>query len=486
MLNLIVISATVLILVAMFLYVSVKRVVKTENGEVLVTKSIFSSKYKVKPEGGLVIPPIVTGFKVNTELKSRSVLVNSMCTNGSSLTISVKYAYGVNLHFDNFRGFIPSDESMYNTLDILIKNSVNKFISTCSLEYIATNMNQVISDITEDILLNSPEEIFLKSIEIDFSANYSKFNSVLNKPEYTEDSDPISQIEKAKKDAEEEIELKTISLEKTKKLNKIDLDIAKENTEKEVEMRGIEIQKNIRINKRRKELEAQEAESDLKRELQNETLKEENSIKIEEMKNKSKLKLMEEQKKIDLEKIESDKEINLKKLEAEKAISDASKNSEIDKINNESEIKRHLYKTEEDLHDEEVKKKGRELELEVILPAKAKSEAKKIDTNSSIESSKLKLNYKKEESEVLSQIKNQKDSADLKLYSDMINIAAGNSELAIKWKSIESEVEKTRIKSESISKLPLDKIIINGGDISSLSNITSIMDDNKGDEKKKK
>ena len=51
MINLIVISATVLILVAVLLVVSVKSLVKTESGEVLVVKSIFNSSYKIKPEG---------------------------------------------------------------------------------------------------------------------------------------------------------------------------------------------------------------------------------------------------------------------------------------------------------------------------------------------------------------------------------------------------------------------------------------------------
>lgn len=52
MINLIVISATVLILVAVLLAVSVKSLVKTGPGEVLIVKSIFSSTYQVKPEGG--------------------------------------------------------------------------------------------------------------------------------------------------------------------------------------------------------------------------------------------------------------------------------------------------------------------------------------------------------------------------------------------------------------------------------------------------
>lgn len=51
MINLIVISATVLILVAVLLAVSVKSLVKTGPGEVLIVKSIFSSTYQVKPEG---------------------------------------------------------------------------------------------------------------------------------------------------------------------------------------------------------------------------------------------------------------------------------------------------------------------------------------------------------------------------------------------------------------------------------------------------
>lgn len=93
MINLIVISATVLILVAVLLVVSVKSLVKTESGEVLVVKSIFNSSYKIKPEGGRLLPIIYSGRKVKIISGSNIVSTDVNCLGGTGYLREVEVSY---------------------------------------------------------------------------------------------------------------------------------------------------------------------------------------------------------------------------------------------------------------------------------------------------------------------------------------------------------------------------------------------------------
>jgi flotillin len=314
--------------------------------------------------------------------------------------------------------------------------------------------------------------VLLYSFRVSFYYNYEKFNKVFEKIDPVQAVDKISE---AKREADEEVEIGKIQLDKTRRLNNIELERSKENNEKEIKLRELEIQKYSRINSKKRETELKDAE-----------LENDNNLKTKDLENKLNLKSIQDYKSVELEKINSELEIKSRK-----------KDLEIADINNKLEVDKHKYQVESQIHEEEVSRKNRELRLTVELPAEAeakrlkllaenKAEIKKIDTKSSIESSRAKAEYKKEESSILAEIKDKRDEADLSLYSKMIKIAASNPELAIQWKKIESEVESVRIKSESISKLPLENIIINGSGSEILDMLSLTSNSNKDESKTSK
>lgn len=401
MINLIVISATVLILVAVLLVVSVKSLVKTESGEVLVVKSIFNSSYKIKPEGGRLLPIIYSGRKVKIISGSNIVSTDVNCLSGSGYLREVEVSYSFSSRgLGGYEMITVSDmgaQLVISSINNIVISSIHSIVSGITLKELADDINSVIRNISELITLKVKEKlpIQLESLNIDFvKNNYRLINSV-----YEESPKPeveIDVIEQAEKNSE-----------KASKLAEIN----------------------------------------------------------------SKL------------------EVKLKEEEVNQSINDKEKESEIKKINNNLEIKKAEYNSNKSLHSEMRDEAARKLDLEVILPAEKEteknkllaesaSEVKRIETESSIEVSKIKTEYKKDESKILSEIKKEKDELDMSVYKNMLSIAGGNEELAIKWKSLETSIEITKIQSAALSKLSLDKIIINGsnGDnvLSSILNALSV------------
>ena len=109
----------------------------------------------------------------------------------------------------------------------------------------------------------------------------------------------------------------------------------------------------------------------------------------------------------------------------------------------------------------------KEAEKEKIL-AKTKSEVKSIDTESTIESSKKKLEFKKVEEAAKAEIKKQYDLNDLEVYEKMMNVAKDNPELAIQWKNIDKEIKIAQIQGESLTKMNLGQITISGSESSNV------------------
>lgn len=494
MINLIVISATVLILVAVLLVVSVKSLVKTESGEVLVVKSIFNSSYKIKPEGGRLLPIIYSGRKVKVISGSNIVSTDVNCLGGTGYLREVEVSYSFSSRgLSSHEMITVSDmgaQLVISSINNIVISSIHSIVSGITLKELADDINSVIRNISELIILKVKENLLiqLESLNIDFvKNNYRLINSVYEdspKPEVE-----IDVIEQAEKNSEKQIRLAEIELSKSRRMNEIEIDKAKEQNEKEIQLRDLELQKYSRMNNSKTSHDLASKKSEIEKSYKMSQMTLENDNKIKELQNSNRLSEIEDEKASKLAEINSKLEVKLKEEEVNQSINDKEKESEIKKINNNLEIKKAEYNSNKSLHPEMRDEAARKLDLEVILPAEkdaeknkllaeSASEVKKIETESSIEVSKIKTEYKKDESKILSEIKKEKDELDMSVYKNMLSIAGGNEELAIKWKSLETSIEITKIQSAALSKLPLDKIVINGsnGDniLSSIINALSV------------
>ena len=335
MLNLIVISATVLVLVAMFLYVSVKKMVKTENGKVLITKSVFSNKYKIKPEGGIVIPGFMSGMLIDASPKTEELTVTSNCANGTgTVRIDVSYTYGMDLSCKINNKMLISLPSIKSVIDDYVKSGIDCLISKLEFSEVASTHGDLSSKIPELIgnkVNKFIDGVLLYSFRVSFYYNYEKFNKVFEKIDPVQAVDKISE---AKREADEEVEIGKIQLDKTRRLNNIELERSKENNEKEIKLRELEIQKYSRINSKKRETELKDAE-----------LENDNNLKTKDLENKLNLKSIQDYKSVELEKINSELEIKSRK-----------KDLEIADINNKLEVDKHKYQVESQIHEEERRK----------------------------------------------------------------------------------------------------------------------------------
>lgn len=494
MINLIVISATVLILVAVLLAVSVKSLVKTGPGEVLIVKSIFSSTYQVKPEGGRMLPIIHSGKKVKTISGSYIISTSANCSGGTGYLRDIEVSYSFSSRGLNGEELMTLSDldlsSVISSINNIIIPSISQVISSVTLKELADDINSITSKICELITLKVNDNLVvnLESLNIDLvKGNYHLLNSVYEKAPEPEAA--VDAIEQAEKNSEKQIRLAEIELSKSRRMNEIEIDKAKEQNEKEIQLRDLELQKYSRMNNSKTSHDLASKKSEIEKSYKMSQMTLENDNKIKELQNSNRLSEIEDEKASKLAEINSKLEVKLKEEEVNQSINDKEKESEIKKINNNLEIKKAEYNSNKSLHPEMRDEAARKLDLEVILPAEKEteknkllaesaSEVKRIETESSIEVSKIKTEYKKDESKILSEIKKEKDELDMSVYKNMLSIAGGNEELAIKWKSLETSIEITKIQSAALSKLSLDKIIINGsnGDnvLSSIINALSV------------
>lgn len=229
--------------------------------------------------------------------------------------------------------------------------------------------------------------------------------------------------------------------------------------------------------KLRRDKEESEHESDLKLEserLKVEKIKHDNNLKIAEMKSEEAIKVAKLTEESRSAEIESEESIKLKEIESKNSISKKEAESMIESMRNEGLVQKEKYTQERDFQYEKIASKERELDLSVKIPAeyeaeknkilaKSKSEIKKIDTESSIETAKSKLDMKKVEAEVLAKIKKDQDNNDMEVYEKMMSISEKNPSLAVQWKIIDKYEKIAQIQSEAITKMNLGQITINGG-----------------------
>lgn len=478
MISLIVISATILILVAMLLVVSAKSLVRTEPGEVLIVKSIFSSSYKVRPEGGRLLPIIHSGKKVRLISGSNIVSTDVNCLGGSGYLKDIEASYSFSSRGLNSHEMIMISDMgiqlVTSSINNIVISSIHSIVSGITLKELADDTSSVTKNIGELIIsrLNDNLPVRLESLNIDFvKNNYNLLNSI-----YEDEPQPetaVDVIEQAEKSSERQIRLAEIDLSKSRKMNELEIEKAKEQNEKEIQLRDLELQKYSRMNNSKSSHDLTLKKSELDKSFKMSQMISENDQKTKELQNLSHLSDIESKKAAELAEINSNLEVKLKEEEVNQLVSDKKKESKIKDINNELEVKEAEYNSAKELHSKKRDEAERKLDLDVILPAekeaeknellaKSASKVRMIDTESSIEISKVKTEYKKTESKILSEIKKEKDELEMSVYKQMLSIAGGSEELAIKWKSLENDVEIAKIQSAALSKLPLDKITING------------------------
>lgn len=420
-------------------------------------------------------------------------VANIQCNDAIVFKSKISYTVGFNTNSLNINTLSIQDRNiLLSMINNIIESSINSYsydgkdLYDKTGDYVAT-LNETI-----DAELNSMG-LYL----ISFSINLNEYNQSLIKSLYEEKGDVYtpSETELAEKNASKEIKLSEIENKKLSELNKLKLIEIKENNEFELAKKELDDEKISKLRqsdllremKLRKSKEEAENEANLKAEkerLNLEKMTHENNIKIAEMESEEVIKLSSLNKQSKSAEIESEEFIELKKIESANTLSEKNHESEIKKLNEnrdkeiakmeaESEIKKKEYSLESSLQYEKRASKERELELSVKLPAEAeaeknkilansKAEVKKIDTESAIEASKAKLLFKKEESETLAEIKKTQDLNDMEIYEKMMNISEKNVDLAIQWKLIDKIERIAQIQGESLTKMNLGQITING------------------------
>lgn len=478
MVNLIIISATVLILIAIILAVSVKSLVKCKANEVIVTKSLFGGT-KVKSDSAVLFPGFVSGKVVNITPRSGKFYIDFISDGGSNILPGVEVSYVYQVDLDSLRSGAQYNLYPESLLDDKIKQAITSTSVSYSLDEISVDPGKV----TKDVYYRIKEEdkstnfgLVLTFLEINFSKNYKLIQDKINPSDF-EDKVDILTASRAK--ANEEIDLAKINLEKKKELDKIELEKYKLDKEKSDTMTEIE---DARIAKKASQAHSKslsESKKELADQLELSRIEASNKIEMAKMKKEAEIAESNAAKEAELVKISNNLETESKKLEANRLLDDKKSESEISKIKNNTNIKKQEYESQKDLHEERKMAEKRNLEISVILPAeseveknkllaKSKAEIKKIDTDSSIETSKIKLEYKKYEASEMNQIKKSGEDLEIEIYERMLSIAADHPDVAIRWKELETNLKISTVQSESLAKSKIDKIVIGKEDGSNI------------------
>lgn len=416
------------------------------------------------------------------------------CENGIGMKSVVRYSVIYDTESIDVDTISMTTDSLTTIIDNIICSEVEKSIYVSSKE-LYENFTKIKTDIELSISSQlSNMGLILMSLSIDLN----RYNSKMIEDMYKEVGDipVLTEVDIARKKANTDVTLAEIESEKSVKLNEIKLEKLKKDNEFELAYKELENEKLNKLKsaditreiKLRKSKDDAEHEAELKAEndrLKIEKTKHENNIKIAEMKSEERIKLAILEKQSRTSEIEKDEMIEMRKIESADILSKRkhestlidiqnSKEEEISQMNSDNEVQKKKYELESSLYYETKASKERELELSVKIPteyeaeknellAKSKASIKKIDTDSSIESSKSKLAFKKEESETISDIKKSQNINDSEVYERMMTISGKNENLAIQWKLIDTYEKIAQIQSEAITKMNLGQITINGG-----------------------
>lgn len=464
--ELIIIGAAVLILVATLLTVSVKNLVKIQEGEVFVTKSI-SGVYKLEYGNKVVIPGVTSGFKSRIPNGTVNISTDINCKSGTGtlrdVLISYSYLYNTqNPVIDTLKMTKESLESSINDYVILIVNSVfNR-----ELQDVSENLSSLISE-SGNLLNEKVEKLGVRIISFNMNFYKNSYNVNLINSVYA--------IDEPKPEPRNEVEIESENLEKLRKLNKIKFDRAKEESDSEIKLKEIQLEKQSKLDdlsyKRSLENKKKESENLLK----SKEIEIEQESKINSMEEKSELESINKEKSVKLAKIKSELESKSEEIKSSNQLEEMKLESKMSIMNKETDLKMKEFESQEKLHEEEKKSSERKLELSVIIPAKSeseknlilaknKSDIKKMDTESSIELSKMKLDFKKLESKELSEIKKSSIEVEEMSYKSILSVSSSDPELSVKLKRIDAESAIAKMKYDALSKLDLSNITHIGSD----------------------
>lgn len=402
---------------------------------------------------------------------------------GRTFKLEISYSVFYNLNDVNINIMSANRDSIIIVIDNIILSLISELHYDTGIE-----LYDEFNDIVKNTRTNLYDQLLSNSLRlVSFSIDINKYNSNIIRELYdnSEKPCPMSELDIAEKEKNKEVRLAEINRQKSSELNKINLEKIKEDNEYEIsrkeldnekvsKLRSMDIAREIKL---RRDKEESEHESDLKLEserLKVEKIKHDNNLKIAEMKSEEAIKVAKLTEESRSAEIESEESIKLKEIESKNSISKKEAESMIESMRNEGLVQKEKYTQERDFQYEKIASKERELDLSVKIPAeyeaeknkilaKSKSEIKKIDTESSIETAKSKLDMKKVEAEVLAKIKKDQDNNDMDVYEKMMSISEKNPSLAVQWKIIDKYEKIAQIQSEAITKMNLGQITINGG-----------------------
>lgn len=402
---------------------------------------------------------------------------------GRTFKLEISYSVFYNLNDVNINIMSANRDSIIIVIDNIILSLISELHYDTGIE-----LCDKFNDIVKNTRTNLYDQLLSNSLRlVSFSIDINKYNSNIIRESYdnSEKPCPMSELDIAEKEKNKEVRLAEINRQKSLELNKINLERIKEDNEYEIsrkeldnekvsKLRSMDISREIKL---RRDKEESEHESDLKLEserLKVEKIKHDNNLKIAEMKSEEAIKVAKLTEESRSAEIESEESIKLKEIESKNSISKKEAESMIESMRNEGLVQKEKYTQERDFQYEKIASKERELDLSVKIPAeyeaeknkilaKSKSEIKKIDTESSIETAKSKLDMKKVEAEVLAKIKKDQDNNDMEVYEKMMSISEKNPSLAVQWKIIDKYEKIAQIQSEAITKMNLGQITINGG-----------------------
>ena len=453
--------------------------------EVLI--DLIDGSYKVLPSR--FYKPNYESSVIKTCLKPISGYTSDdiVCSGGSCLK-QVKIYFSVRYNTDNLN--IETVRTPKDDLFDIVKTETLRVIKFVFIHKTVLDINEKISAVTEEATKELSKSLLplglsVNSISIDITTGNIQLIKSLY--EVHEEAPSIDELEDLKRKSEKEIEKAKILSEKESQLSLIDIESAKRNSEKELELKKIDYAKYAQLNSKKAEHDFNEEKRKKEEELKRAQLQSDTTIKMTEMSSSeqekireinkaAKLKSIESEKEAQLAKIDSDLEVSKKSAQSKIEISNLEKEAELNEMKNNVEIEKEELSLEESLHEEKMKSEERKLEISVTLPAmkeaeknellaKSKANVKDIDTESTIKTSRAKIEFKKEEESIKSEIKKQQDLNDLEVYEKMLSIASDNPELAIQWKMIEKSVEIAKIQGDSLTKMNLGQVTINGSGV---------------------
>ena len=489
MTNVILIVAAIIIISAVIVFVMINRSrVNLKDGEVLLKKS--GNNWSVSDKSSY-IPMFNKGLVTRLLPFNGNLVFDTMCLGGEYLrSVKVNYLVRFNPYLISRETLTMDRSALSEVIESSITNNIKSQFITKGIKDINENINEIIPELIKILNESSltPINLVIETLGIDITTN----NLSIIRSFYEEKSPSIQldEIDEAEKKANREIEIAKINQKKQTELNNISIQSAKIDSDKDIELNKIQMAKYYQINAKKSENNFNEQKRDKENQLKLTEIESESNIRMTEIKSTEQKRKLDLERESKLKQIEYDKEYELTKLNSELEITKSRTESEIESANleksvkltniqNESEVEKAKFKREAELSYEREHSKERELDIDVIIPAKkeaekekilakTKSEVKSIDTESTIESSKKKLEFKKVEEAAKAEIKKQYDLNDLEVYEKMMNVAKDNPELAIQWKNIDKEIKIAQIQGESLTKMNLGQITISGSESSNV------------------